>query len=289
MELSFNEMIPGATVRFTVVDGVQYLSIRDLIMVVCEKDNNDAGQIWRRLPDDKKIELQSLCLNFKFPGRGQSEQPVITFPGAIKVMMWLPGENARKFCSKAAEIITRYYAGDKSLLGEIEANAVSEAPINQMARAAVDNDVSRRREMMQLRREEIELEKAEVEVKKTKFELFQNFMNGMEALDPLWQKDSRLIVQCKDYYKNLVLGAAPAITNGDEYGLTISDLAKELGMRKLSHGELCKAGKLAKEFYILKHGKPPLQRKQFVDGVERLVNAYTESDRDILKEAISQL
>jgi hypothetical protein len=39
-------MVEGATVRFTVIDGTQYLSIRDLIQHTCLKDNKQASKIW---------------------------------------------------------------------------------------------------------------------------------------------------------------------------------------------------------------------------------------------------
>ena len=37
---------------------------------------------------------------------------------------------------------------------------------------------------------------------------------------------------------------------------------------------------------MARHGKAPEQRKQFVDGAERLVNAYTGADREILVQAL---
>ena len=93
--IPFDEIVPGATVRLAVINGIQYLSIRDIIMHVCGKDNKQASQIWDRMSEDKKEELSSFCRNFQFPGRGQSEQPVITFPGALKLIMFLPGKNAQ--------------------------------------------------------------------------------------------------------------------------------------------------------------------------------------------------
>jgi len=57
--MNLDELVPGATVRFTVKNGTQYISIRDLIMLVCEKDRNQAGEVW-------KAEVQDL--NHKFPG-----------------------------------------------------------------------------------------------------------------------------------------------------------------------------------------------------------------------------
>jgi len=119
--IPFEEIISGATVRFTVIGGVQFLSIRDLIMVMCGKNQNQAAKVWRRISDEVKAELNAFYLNFKFPGRGQSEQPVIQFQGALKLLVWLPGENAKKFRSQAADILTRYCTGDTTLLSEINA------------------------------------------------------------------------------------------------------------------------------------------------------------------------
>lgn len=134
--MQFDELVPGATVRFTVVDGVQYLSVRDLIMVVCEKDANHAQEVWRRLPDDKKTEVNAFCVQFKFSGRGQQVQPMITFEGALTLMSWLPGVNAKNWRGKTAKILKRYFAGDPTLLDDIRANSVSQSPLNQFARAS---------------------------------------------------------------------------------------------------------------------------------------------------------
>lgn len=89
--IPFDDVIPGASVRFTFIDGVQYLSIRDIIMHMCDKDNNQSAELWRRMSDDKKAELVTHVKHFQFPGARQSAQPVITFPGAIKLSMFLPG------------------------------------------------------------------------------------------------------------------------------------------------------------------------------------------------------
>jgi hypothetical protein len=172
--IPLDEIASGATVRFTIFGGVQYLSVRDFIMHMCDKDTNMAGEIWRRLSSENKSELQASCLNFKFPGRGQSPQPVITFPGAIKLAMFLPGENAKKNRSLMAQIIVRYYAGDPTLIREIEANAMSDAPIPHMARVAIVNDdedgtigMMNDREGLKLKRkrEELELLKLEAEIR----------------------------------------------------------------------------------------------------------------------------
>lgn len=162
--LPFDEIVPGATVRFCVIDGVQYLSIRDMIMCVCGKDNKYASDTWMDLSDDKRSEVSGFVRNFKFHGQGQSEQPVITFVGALKLIMFLPGEAAKKHRTAMADILRRYFAGDVTLLDEIERNQVSDSPIAQMARAslaaepdagvgAIDDSRKRKLEMLKLEAE----------------------------------------------------------------------------------------------------------------------------------------
>ena len=89
--IPFDEIVTGGTVRYTYIDGIQYLSIRDLIMHMRGKDNHRAAQTWRELPEHQKDEVKKYLGSFQFPGKGQSEQPVITFPGAIRLSMFLPG------------------------------------------------------------------------------------------------------------------------------------------------------------------------------------------------------
>lgn len=136
--ISFDELVSGSSgVRFTHVNGIPYMSIRDIIMVICGKDNNQAGEVWRRWPESNKNELQASCLSYKFPGRGQSEQPVITLKGALKLIMRLPGDIAKDFRSEACDILTRFLAGDASLIAEINTNANATEPINELARASL--------------------------------------------------------------------------------------------------------------------------------------------------------
>ena len=91
-----------------------------------------------------------------------------------------------------------------------------------------------------------------------------------------------------DHLKNITLGQQllnTASANANE-ALYICDVARKLGFGKLSHGQACAVGRKAAELYREKHGKQPPQRKQFVDGAERTVAAYTEADREILESAI---
>ena len=122
--IPFDEIVTGASVRITVIKNIQYLSVRDLIRTVCVKNANGAAEIWRKLPSNLKNELldENTLEEFQFKGRGNSKQPIITFQGAIKLLMFLPGSNARSVRSAAAHILARYCEGDESLHNEISKN-----------------------------------------------------------------------------------------------------------------------------------------------------------------------
>ena len=216
---------------------------------------------------------------------------LLSFNNALQFLMVIPGKVAKQLRMQFAEILQRYMAGDLTLVEEIQSNAQSTAPVAQMARESL-GIVSEADLKLKRRWEEVEVDRAETEAKRVKFETFQLFLNGMKELDSSWQKDTRFVVQSKDYLKNIMFGNALAITDADggaaqaEVSLSITEVARAQGMGHLSHADLCKVGKRARELYVAKHGKPPAQRKQFVDGAERLVNAYTESDRAILVEAL---
>jgi hypothetical protein len=120
--IPFNEIHPGAAIRFTIIDNVQYLSVRDLIKIVCDKNQDEAGGVWRNLSKDRKNQLQDHLSSFQFPGRGQIKQPVITLPYALKLIMMLPGRHAALYKVKCAEIISRYLDGDSSMHDEIKEN-----------------------------------------------------------------------------------------------------------------------------------------------------------------------
>jgi hypothetical protein len=89
---------------------------------------------------------------------------VITFPGAIKLAMFLPGKSAKKNRSLMANILVRYFAGDPTLIHEIEANAESDDPVANMARAALpviaDDHVGLK---LKRKREELEFVKSGIE------------------------------------------------------------------------------------------------------------------------------
>lgn len=279
---------------------------------------------WRRLSEDKKEEVLNNSVNYKFPGAGQKEQPVITFPGAVKLAMFLPGENAKKNRSIMAKILIRYYAGDPSLIPEIEANAASDAPVAQMARASLADEerepenaisINNKRALENLEIEERAVnvrhknamaERAENENKiqhiKSQLAVFNQvtdryifLCSPMAILDErarLIFKDSLLnfVVRFNQHHQAAIAGAdgeAPPAPVAQPVGfLTISTVAQGLGYQ-FDSNQLKRIGARVAQAYYLKYKESPSKHEQFVDGAVRKVNTYQDKDRELIEAAIN--
>ena len=108
-EISPRKEIIPRRVRSICIDGRTYMSIRDLVRVVCRKCIDDSGRLWRRLSEERKRDLAEYMHRHKFPGQGQSWQPVITLEGALKLIMWLPGDAAKSVHGCVSAILTRHF------------------------------------------------------------------------------------------------------------------------------------------------------------------------------------
>jgi hypothetical protein len=299
--IPFDEIVAGATARLAVIENVQYLSIRDVIMHFGGHSSKTANRVWERLSDSRKEEVATECRNFKFSGQGQTEQPVISFKGALKLVMWLGGENSKNYRSAMVKILQKYYAGDSSLLEEVQANAQSAGPIQQMARASlVAEAVPVEDEALSLpfkkRRMELEMARMEAEVKAkqttnraAELELLQACTTSYRELceDRVMDERARLIL--KDNFLNMAMlqgsaGGGPGlITNGKPISLSL--VAHELGM-KVSSNDLISIGQELKKRYVEKHGKPPPKHEQLCGGRATLVNTYMEGDRTLLEDVL---
>jgi hypothetical protein len=64
---------------------------------------------------------------------------VLTFTGLMKLIMALPGTTAKLMRTQIATIIKRYFAGDASLIAEIEQNEASSSPLAEAARESMED------------------------------------------------------------------------------------------------------------------------------------------------------
>lgn len=227
-------------------------------------------------------------------GTGSSKTKLLTLEHAIELVMVLPGKTAKETRAQFASIIRRYMGGDSTLVPEIEANAASTAPLAQLARAGDDPDARRKRERL----EDLEILQLEEEIQSKRIQNFHASMDLLTNINPAWrQTDPRFRLKTEDMVKNIVstpVSSVLTLTNGPApapapASLSISQLVQELGGRALSHSDAISAGKLAVKRFRGLHGTDPIKHRQWVDGAERVVNSYTETDRAMLTAVLRDL
>jgi hypothetical protein len=248
---------------------------------------------------------------------------VLTFKGVLRLIMLVSGEKAALYRSAMVNILSRYYAGDDSLTDEIQANAQSNAPVAQMARAAlvaeavpVQQDTvslgnKRKLEELELTKLEIELEarqienrarqaESEISQRDSNFEYVVKCAKNYQELCTDTGMDERALLVFKDLFLNMAMLQAPqqAITDGSMppvrpislsmppvRPISLSMVAAEMGL-KIPTNELISLGHELKKRYVALHGKPPSKHDQLCDGRMTKVNSYMEADRPLVTEVL---
>jgi hypothetical protein len=214
----------------------------------------------------------------------------VKFEDALLLVMVLPGKIAKETRAKFADIIRRYLGGDKSLITEIQANAASDSPIAQLARASMDAPTATSSEELLERKRKREIEDAELHSRK--LGNVKLFADTMSLINPHWSNDTRLRIQTEDWLKNVAFNSSQqAICNGaandTDKSISISQVAQEMGKR-LSHGQSIQVGNAVAKKYRGAYGVEPPKHSQWVDGAERKVNSYSEKDRWMVLEALKE-
>ena len=139
--ISFDQIIPGAQVRYVIINSQPYFSIRDSIMVTSRKDPQQAIDTWSNFKC--KAELSEYIERYQFPGPGNRKVDVINLCGLLQMVMMLPGKHARLYRLGFSNILMRYFEGDSKLLPEIESNGLIGA-MNSFSRVSggIIEDVS---------------------------------------------------------------------------------------------------------------------------------------------------
>jgi len=191
-------------------------------------------------------------------------------------------------------IIHRYFAGDRSLLDEVEANARSDHPMAQMARDSLPaNDKDELEDKKRKRAiEDAELQNKRAATQSLRLANLTSFTGIMATLNPSWMQDDRLVMQTQDLLKNTMFTnmGHPCIENGvaaELVPISVSQVAQD-AHRNLTKSQGIQIGRRAADKYRELYGKEPSKHQQFVDGATRMVNSYTEKDRGLVEEAINE-
>jgi hypothetical protein len=116
----------GKSVRIT-SDTPKKVSIIDVIQIVCQVDR--PHDVYERIVDHHPSILQ-LVQKHKFNGAGQRLTPVTDAQGLVTIIQHLPGENADRFRSGAANILVRFLGGDTTLADDVHAIAAHHDAVN---------------------------------------------------------------------------------------------------------------------------------------------------------------
>ena len=199
-------------------------------------------QVLLRIPEDTFSSTK--IVERQLSNRGGPKTKLVSFDDAILLVMVLPGKVARETRVQFRDIIRSFMGGDQSLHAKIDANAQSNSPIAQMARASmateqdplslthkrkmeeldierqeVDiarqrNEIARQRiemegQKVEIENQRIEMEKKRVEMEKTRAESDTQRMvtiaNGYSELCKNTVIDERARLIFKDYYLNMTM------------------------------------------------------------------------------------
>ena len=99
-------------------------------MVVTGKNADDAAKALRNLSDDLYRQAKFTC---RTPPTGGRPTRFVTYEDALQLVMALGGKQTKLMKAQCAEILTRYFAGDSTMVKELQANASSSVPLNVLA------------------------------------------------------------------------------------------------------------------------------------------------------------
>ncbi len=320
-----------ATVRATITSDAQHLvSVFDVMRLACPNQCESWRQKkWKDLIEksEYKDEIKFTKEYLKYQDqdvtsndtkkRRLRKTPVMTLQGLQRLLVILGGKVAVEFRTIVLGVFTRYMSGDRSTLQEVEANAVSTAPIHQAYRQALAQEpvvdaagTKRQRELeieerllalderkLALEQGKLALEQGKsrmgVDLQEKSMQNVQTFTGLMTSLNPDWTSDARLRLQLEDSMKNAFFTPRQLlITNGEApvpltRSIDVSTVAQDLGIR-LKDGDAKAIGIKWKKKYTDTHHQAPSRHDQFVNGAVRKVCSYTELDRPMGESVIRE-
>jgi hypothetical protein len=134
-------------------------------------------------------------------------------------------------------------------------------------------------------REELKFKKADLKFKRDSLQFLMDGVKACTETSPNNVLDARKKLLFHDRISNLTLGTLADDSTTAHCPITISSVALELGIT-LTNAECSIIGKEVKKRYMQLHGKPPSQHSQFVDGAVRMINSYTDEDKNTIVDII---
>ena len=188
--ISFNEIIPGSSVRVT-DDNMIY--VIDLIkVIVSERAQRDTFTILRHLPavffaGDEKIILRSTG------GLGNSKTRLISCSDALEFIMLLPGAMSKEVRMQFADIIKRYLAANEVTVDDIKADTAVELLESRKRKIEIDSMESQARYKDERRKLRIQIQELQIHTQKLEF---------IKSLSPNGQLDDQVCAMFRNAVVN---------------------------------------------------------------------------------------
>ena len=198
LQLKFDGIFQGREHEIRITSDKQ-VSVFDLIKVVGGQAN--PRKTWADILKNHKEEVVTFCYNLKFPGIGQKLTPVVNVQGMVKILFWLPGELAKQFRNKSAEVMVRYLGGDITLIDEIKAiDQEHQVTPNNIAQVFREEVVQQQQQNVLFNQDQINTSKRLINYYGDKRDIFYAFL--FKYKDELYSKYG-IAGEVRDFYKRI--------------------------------------------------------------------------------------
>ena len=293
--IPFDEIERDGRVRVVTIDGVQYLSIRDILMYLCVKDEKQAGAVWRALSQDIFEAISEECRAYQFPGKGNKKQAVITFSGAYKMIALIPEKDARKDrADLVVAILQRFAANNPPVVQDTEVSVTSDAEsvASQLARASLVKCALGEENTERKRKRDLE----GAQLRALDLKNIEMFSSMMDKMDPSWRDNEELRTKTVDWLKDVAFndgehedttaaGGEGGVIKANWKPITVLQVAQEMGYT-LDDGQVKVLGKRVANAYRAKFGAEPLRHKPGMTSVR--MKLYPTHALGLIKEKISE-
>jgi hypothetical protein len=311
----------SSDIRVTQTDPLRG-SVVDLIVEVTGKDAHYSAGAFKRICE-RFPEVATKVSYFKFGGRGQRDTPVADAKGLWSIICLLPGRASAVFREKSGDVMIRYLGGDESLITEIKQNRALQNELEatdpqhalRFIGASVENAAGPQENAIALQEKMLELEnlKSVIEERKTMNEERKMRIRAMEIenarmmitfgdeLMDTFEADERDMMFLKDAKRTCIRRIFGAHTTIDpssalalpgtdcvsqRHEITISDVAKSMGLPHTAHDVLIRYGRACAKLFKTEKKTDPVKAERYVHGMTRTVNCYYDEDRELLERAI---
>ena len=279
----------------TTAESPPRVSVYDVIEAITSQDGNQAGLSFRRLAE-RFPEVQSICVNFKFPGQGQRPTPVADARGITEVIMLLPGRAAAHFRKTCADVVVRYLGGDPRIVEEVAAIRLAQEhnlenhPMRIFGETVEceSEELRKKREAVQLAELELQLADIRGRAKKARVEsVTESVESGLNCMRNLGLPiDDRARARAADMIQQAVFEEAHDAPGDPE--ICVRHFLQSKGIRDPSMDS--RLGKLAKQLLLKDKPTHVFQKKSiFCNGQMIQANVWHESERGYLEQAFAAL